>query len=339
MKEKIMKIILNKNLCLKILAGIIIIIAILVVTSCVKKTEYGNSNGNNNNLGLAVEKGKWIYYINMDDNEPVGIAKVKNNGKKTEKVIDGNIYGLNIIDNYIYCVEYDEDDSQYNLIKVKTNGKNKEILARNIDESPIMAVNKWIYYQKNRALYRVRTNGTNRENVSNKNISYYHIDNDWIYYIYKREGSQYIAKMKIDGEKSEKISKAEDNMTYESLYVKGGKVYFIVAKQNENYDSTYYLYKMNKKGSNKEQICKIDANCIYFNMQENAIYYTITEDYNEYTIKYIKYNGTGKTIIKETKASSYINITKDWIFSIGVDSNLDSVTTMISIKGDKEKEL
>ena len=61
MKEKIMKIILNKNLCLKILAGIIVIIAILVVTSCVKKTEYGNSNGNNNNLGLAVEKGKWDF--------------------------------------------------------------------------------------------------------------------------------------------------------------------------------------------------------------------------------------------------------------------------------------
>ena len=53
--------------------------------------------------------------------------------------------------------------------------------------------------------------------------------------------------MKLDGEKSERISKAEEDRKYEAVYVKGGKIYFIVAKQNENYDYTYYLYKMNKK--------------------------------------------------------------------------------------------
>ena len=132
MKDMLMKLISNKSLYLKILEGLIIIIAIIVIGSCCKSTKYGNSSGNNNNFGIAVQDGKWIYYIEMDDDEPTGIFKVKENGKKTEKVIDGNIFGLNIIDNYIYCVEYNEDDAQYNLIRVKTNGNNKETLAKDL---------------------------------------------------------------------------------------------------------------------------------------------------------------------------------------------------------------
>lgn len=339
MKDMLMKLISNKSLYLKILAGLIIIIAIIVIGSCCKSTKYGNSSGNNNNFGIAVQDGKWIYYIEMDDDEPTGIFKVKENGKKTEKVIDGNIFGLNIIDNYIYCVEYNEDDAQYNLIRVKKNGNNKETLAKNIDEAPIMVVDKWVYYNKNSNLYRVKLDGTDREKISDKKISYYHIDGKWIYYIYKIEGSQYIARMKLDGEKSERISKAEEDRKYEAVYVKGGKIYFIVAKQNENYDYTYYLYKMNKKGEKKEQICKLDANVQYINMQEKAIYYTVTEDYNEYTVKHIKYNGTDKQIITNTKEALNLNVTDKWVFFLGINSDNNSIMKMVSIKGDKEKEL
>ena len=44
------------------------------------------------------------------------------NGKKTEKVADGYMYNLNIVDNYIYCLEYNEDEERNDLIKIKTNG-------------------------------------------------------------------------------------------------------------------------------------------------------------------------------------------------------------------------
>lgn len=282
MKEKLIKefefvkqfINSNKALCMRIVAAIIIIIAVLVIASCFKGEKAGNSAGNAKNLGLAVQDGNWIYYVEVDDDEPVGICKVKNNGKKTEKVVDGNFYGLNIIDNYIYCLEYDEDDRQNNLIRIKTNGKNKEILARDIDEEQITAVDKWVYYYKNDYLYRVKLDGTDREKVSEKEIKYYQIDGNWIYYIYEKESSIYIAKMKLDGKDAQRIAKAGENENYEALCVKNGKIYYVVAKRDDSYNYQYYLYKMNKNGKKQEKVCKIDKGIDYINMRrrQNILY-------------------------------------------------------------------
>ena len=175
MKEKVMNflklakqfILTNKSLVMKMIAVIIVIIAIIVIASSLNGTKVGNAASNSHNLGLAVQDGSWIYYVAVDDDEPVGIYKVKNNGKKTEKVADGYMYNLNIVDNYIYCLEYNEDEERNDLIKIKTNGKNKETLARDIDENQIMLVDKWVYYYKDNSLYRVKTSGTDRESSYN----------------------------------------------------------------------------------------------------------------------------------------------------------------------------
>lgn len=348
MKEKLINsfkfvkefVITKKSIFMKVLAVIIIVIALIVIGSCFKGAKYGNSAGNSSNMGLAVQDGRWIYYVEVDDDEPVGICRVKNNGKKTEKVVDGYMYELNIIDNYIYCIEYNEDEYRYDLIRVKTNGKNKETLARDIDEGQVVATDKWVYYYKNDNLYRVRVDGTDREKVSDKEISYYQIDGNWIYYIYEADNSQpYIAKMKLNGENAQRIAKADEDEEYEALYVKGGKIYYIVSKVDENYDYEYSLYKMNKKGEKSEKICKIDENIQYINMQEDGIYYTTTEDYYDYEIKYIKYNGTDKKTIEETGEIEAINVVEDWIIIVEQDKNYDISMRMISIKGDKEKDL
>ncbi len=347
MKEKVMNflklakqfILTNKSLVMKMIAVIIVIIAIIVIASSLNGTKVGNAASNSHNLGLAVQDGSWIYYVAVDDDEPVGIYKVKNNGKKTEKVADGYMYNLNIVDNYIYCLEYNEDEERNDLIKIKTNGKNKETLARDIDENQIMLVDKWVYYYKDNSLYRVKTSGTDREKLSDREIEYYQIDGNWIYYIYENEDSQYIAKMKLDGEDSIRIAKADSSMQYEALCIKGGKIYYIASKNNDSYDRDYYLYKMNKKGNNTEQICKIDTNIQYINMQDDAIYYTVTEDYEDSTIKYIKYNGTDKTTIKKTKYATNINVVKDWVIFLGMDDDYNSLMKMISIDGEEEKDL
>lgn len=347
MKEKVIKYIgfinkfikANKALSMKMLAGLIVIIAIIVIASCLDGEKYGNSTGNNNNLGIAAREGRWIYYIEVDGDEQVGICRVKTNGKKTEKVIDGCMSNLNVVDNYIYCLEYDEDEGQSNLIKVKTNGKNKKILARDVDEELITVVDEYVYYFKNNNLYRVETNGTDREKISSKSISYYQIEGDWIYYIYNNDSSEYIAKMELDGEENQRIAKADEDIHFESLYVKGGKIYYITSKYNDYYDSDYYLYKMSKKGKNPEKICKIDTNIQNINMQEDGIYYTVTESYDSYLIKSMKYNGTEKTTIKKEEMAEAINIAEDWILFFGVNDDYDTVMKMVSIDGKEEKNL
>lgn len=346
MKEKVMNflklakqfILTNKSLVMKMIAVIIVIIAIIVIASSLNGTKVGNAASNSHNLGLAVQDGSWIYYVAVDDDEPVGIYKVKNNGKKTEKVADGYMYNLNIVDNYIYCLEYNEDEERNDLIKIKTNGKNKETLARDIDENQIMVSGKWVYYYKDDNLYRVKTSGTDREKISEREIEYYDIDGSWIYYIYENDNSQYIAKMKLDGEDATRIAKADEE-EYETLYIRGGNIYYIASEENDSYDRDYYLYKMNKKGNNTEQICKIDTNIQYINMQEDLIYYTITEDYSDSTIKCIKYNGTDKTTIKKTEYAMDINVVEDWVIFLGIDEDYNNSMKMISIDGEDEKDL
>ena len=346
MKEKVMNFLklskefclANKSLVMKILAVVIVIIAIIVIASSLKGTRNGNLASNSDNLGLAVQDGSWIYYVEVDDEEPVGICKVKTNGKKTEKIADGYMYNLNISDNYIYCLEYNEDEERNDLIKIKTNGKNKETLARDIDENQIMVSGKWIYYYKDDNLYRVKTSGTDREKISEREIEYYDIDGNWIYYIYENDNSQYIAKMKLDGEDATRIAKADEE-EYETLYIKGGNIYDIASEETDSYDRDYYLYKMNKKGNKEERICKIDTNIQYINMQEDKIYYTITENYSDSTIKCIKYNGTDKTTIKKTEYAMNINVVEDWVIFLGIDEDYNNSMKMISIDGEDEKDL
>lgn len=349
MKEKIMGILntikeivlANKALCKKIIAILIVIIAVIVIASCFKGTKIGNTAGNSHNIGIAAQEGKWIYYVELDDEEPVGISRIKTNGKKVESVAEGYMWYLNVIDNYIYCLEYNEEKDENNsikmktnLIKMKTNGKKKEILATDIDEDAITAVDNWIYYIKNGNLYRVNLDGEKRAKVSNKDIDYYQIDGNWIYYIYDDN----IAKMKLNGEDSQKIAKIKEEYkeNYEALYVKGSKVYYVISKLTDSYDWEYYLYEMNKKGEKVEKICKIDTNVQTINMQEDKIYYTINEDYSDYAIKSIKYNGTDKQVIKKVESAEFINIVEDWIVYYDDD---EEVMRMISMDGKKEKDL
>lgn len=329
----------NKSLILKILPVIIALIAVLIINSGFKSDKYGNSVGNSNNNGLAAEYDKWIYYVEVDGDDTVGICKVKNNGKKTEKVAEGDFYNLNILDGYIYCLEHDSEENKENLVKLKTNGKKKEVLARDVNNGTITVTEKWIYYYKNTNLYRMKLDGTEKNRVSDKKISYYQIDGKWIYYIYKNENISNIARMKLNGEDAQRIAKAEENTEYDSLYVKGSKVYYVVAKLNEAFDTDYYLYKMSKTGEKADKICRLDTNIKYINMQEDEIYYTTTENYSTYIVKSIKYNGTNRNTIKKTQMAIDINVTEDWVLFLSMNEDSDTIIKMVSKDGEKEKDI
>ncbi len=89
--NKIKKIILsNKKITSIVMACLIVLITIFIISSCIKEPKQGNSTGNSYNNGTATQEGKWIYYIEMDNSEAIGICKIKQNGKHTKKVADGN---------------------------------------------------------------------------------------------------------------------------------------------------------------------------------------------------------------------------------------------------------
>lgn len=79
----------NKKLSISITSILVIIILIVILRICFRDPKYGNTIGNANNQGIVAQNNKWIYYIEMDNNETVGICKVKQNGKNTKRIIDG----------------------------------------------------------------------------------------------------------------------------------------------------------------------------------------------------------------------------------------------------------
>ena len=157
--------------------------------------------------------------------------------------------------------------------------------------------------------------------------------------IYSIEGSQYIATMKLNGKKATRISKIDTGMQCQALYVKGKNIYYLVTGTEDNVDKEMYLYKMNKKGEKITKICKIDSNLKEINMQEDAIYYTVMNDYENYTVKSIKYNGTNKTTIKKAKALDNLNVVKKWIAVNTINEDYDTIIQIISKDGQKEKNL
>ena len=295
----------HKPLVLKILAAMIVIITILVISSVFKKDEIGNTSGNLNfNYGIVAEDGKWTYYMEFDDNEPSGIYRVKTNGEKTQKILGGYYEYVNVVDNYIYCLEKDEDDNQYNLVKIKTNGN----------------------------LYSIKTNGSDKNKISDKNIQYYEICNNLIYYIYENDGNSYIARMKLDGDKNTRIGKLEDD-EYIALHVKGSKVYYIVLEGG----SQYKLYKMNKNGEKEERIYTFSEDIENINMQDDAIYYTVKD--GEYKICTINYKAANKGVIKKVSNLDAIGISGKWVFYVYENEDNEIVIERIKINGEQQQSL
>ena len=157
----------------------------------------------------------------------------------------------------------------------------------------------------------------------------------------KKMAYMYIRKkcVKLNGKKATRISKIDTGMQCQALYVKGKKIYYLVTGTEDNVDKEMYLYKMNKKGEKITKVCKIDSNVKEVNMQKDAIYYTTVNDYENFTIKTIKYNGTDKKIIKKVKASDNLNIIKKWVITNTLNEDYDTVLQLISKDGKKEKNL
>lgn len=322
----------HKKISLRILAGLIVLITIVVIASALKEDKIGNTAGNlMANHGISAEAGKWTYYIEFDDGEPSGIYRVKTNGSKTEKIKGGYFEYINVIDKYIYCLEKDEDKKQYNLVKMKTNGNKKETIAKNIDYAPITAAGDRVYYFKEGILYRIKTNGSDKQKLSEKDISYYEISGNMIYYIYENEGDSYIAKMKLNGEKNTRIGKLEDS-SYVALHVKGNKIYYVILDE----ENKYKLFKMKTNGEKEERLYTFSNSIDCINMQDDTIYYVFRD--GKYNISKINYKAGDKETIKKIDEVEAIGISGKWVFYVEESEN-DLIIERVTTNGKKEQSL
>lgn len=295
MKESIFNFVKSKKIYF-IVALVLMILLILLVLFITNRKEKNNI-GNLINNGFVTKTGNWIYYAKED-----GIYKIKSDN--TKKISERKSLYLNIEGKYLYFIE-EENNSKFNLVKMKTNGKNKQILVENIDDKMILVKNGIIYYSQNKNLFKIKTNGKDRKKISEQDILTYQIKDNTIYYVYTDGKDYLLTKMKLDGT-NVNVLETQCNLNF---YVKGNKIYYIKEEYNTSkYEYDYTLCSMKINGKNKKELTKIPNTQKQINISDEGIYYLTTENYENYEIYKMKYNGEKSTKIVETSINSKINV-------------------------------
>lgn len=141
----------------------------------------GNTQGNILNGGIVSSQGLWDYYsINNK------LCKVKMNDSLGIKLSDVSAWYINVLDEWIYFSNFEDDDSIY---KIRIDGSGLEKL--NNDKSWDITVQEdWIYYSNESEgymIYKMKTDGSRRTRVCNDKSYCMNVTEDWIYYINKND--------------------------------------------------------------------------------------------------------------------------------------------------------
>lgn len=323
----------------KLFIMIVAVMAVIVIGSLIKnnKSETGNTNGNLNNSGFSVEKNGWVYYVGLKDNNTDGIYRIKSNRNKREKVSSDYGLYLNKAGKFLYYL--DVTNGQYNITKIRTNGKDKEIIIEDVDEVKITVVDNWIYYFKESNFYRVKIDGKQKEILSKKTIANYEIVGNWIYYSYVNDGKYVIEKMKTNGEDATKL----DSDASQVFFVDNTNIYYIYENYNtDEFKYNYEIYKIKTNGKNKEKVAYIGPNVQLesINFNNDKIYYTKTNENDVLAIYSIKTNGKKESKIVEIQGeSTLINIHDGFIYYTDINDIGDSQMYRIKLNGKNKQSL
>ena len=336
LKNKFIELIKNNKIVSIVIAAFILIILIVIIVVC-SKTQEGNTSGNLINLGFSVQKGGWTYYLGFKDSINDGIYKINSSGSKKEKISDDYGLYLNKSGNYLYFIDLKAEE--YNIVKIKTNGEDKQTIENDVDIARFTVINNWIYYFKDDKLYKVKTNGEDKQIILDKSIENYQIVGNWIYYSYLNNGNYIIAKTKTNGEDTQKVDSDASN----TFFIDGKNIYYIYENYNEDENTyKYELYRVKISGENKEKIAdisgQVDTERINFN-SNNLYYIKIDKDGNSAIYK-INANGKEETKITDIKTySTNININNGWIYYTDQNDNGDSDVFRIKTNGENKMAL
>lgn len=319
----------RKKVSISLLLVLVLLIFAIIYRSNSKEE---NLSGNLSNLGFSVNFGKTTYCLGYKDGVANGIYKTS--GRNKIKISDDYGYYLNKSGNYIYYI----DAIDNNIVRMKTNGKKKEIIVENVDTEIMTVVREYIYYFDNSYFYRIKTNGENKKRISNKSLEMYQIVGKYIYYSYIDNGSYSIAKMKIDGENNQKI--ASD--CGKAFYVNGKYIYYI-CENSENINETIYeLYRINKNGESKKLLAKIEGilDQSTINFYGNSVYYAKRDTEGKNAAYKMDLNGKNETKIVDINGYvTKININNNWIYYPDEDNNNEVKIFRIKTNGTNKQEL
>lgn len=209
-----------------------------------------------------------------------------------------------LIGDYTYYRNFQDEGQLYRSKAGESQGTKIDIKYKIID-----IMGDWIYYTSSfpdtSGLYKMKTDGTEKELLISGNISSLSVYEDFIYYTLKTINHEDIEeedlyKIKIYGGKSTKIANGIKNVK-----VREGLVYCA------SYEYKPGLYKITLEGEGRKMLSGDSINSIF--IYKTCIYYTsILENSSLYRINL---DGSGRTKIADIPDNSNIlNVDEEWIY-------------------------
>lgn len=320
---------------------VIILIIVTIITSIIFAVGTNNAGkviGNINNGSFAVKNGGKVILtntaINSGNDLEKGIYEIDLNNNDETTLITQDEYVKSLIKyrgNIYYVAANQADNGNYikQIIKMKPNGKNKQVLVDNIETTSIgnstMNISDgWVYYlNAEYKLEKVKTNGEKRQQIADEEIETFQISGNNIYYLTR---DNEFKKMKKDGSQIEEIEKGIGN-----FQVVNNDVYYISR-------SNYYLMKLDLKTKEETEI--VNKKVKTFNIYKKTIYYA-TNETEDRAIYSTNLNGKKhKKIVDLLSANNFICIVGNWIYYTDKieDSIYNDAVYRIKTNG-KDKEM
>ena len=293
--------------------AVLAIVIISIVTSIIfslSANTASNIAGNLNNAGFAVKKGNKDYIsttlIDSGEETQNGLYEITSKNTSTLVTEDEYVKSINLYHGYLYYLAINTgENGNYirQVVKIKPNGKKRQILVDNIETKSIgndslNVSDGWIYYlNSDSKLEKVKTNGEKRQQVSDEEIVYFQISGKYIYFTTRDDDFK---RMKKDGSASEKFENG-----IEAFQVISNDVYYI-SKSNK------HLMKLNLKNNTETEV--INKKIKTFNICEKTIYYALNETEEKAIYKKKLNSDKVEKIVDLESPNVFICIAGKWIY-------------------------
>ena len=180
----------------------------------------------------------------------------------------------------------------------------------------------WIYYNNN-TLYKIKTDGTGKNEVCKDMPIFINVVGEWVYYIEASSDTNKMYKVKTDGTSRTKLS--DDASMY--MVVAQDWIYYM----NASDEGEGKLYKMRTDGTSKTKV----ANEVAFNINISGdwVYYVTIVDSGDFEVHKVKKDGTGLTMLAGATSIAYLNVSGEYLYF--ETSNLDGENgDIVKIKND-----
>ncbi|WP_284645534.1 DUF5050 domain-containing protein [Paenibacillus silviterrae] len=229
---------------------------------------------------------------------------------------------LAVKDDWIYMNPEVKYHGPSKLVKVPMSG-GEEIKLSNDNAGSINIAGDFLYYtisdpanHKLHGIYKMKTDGTERTQISSSPISNIRVKDNWIYYIhqtfqpmegvtgggiYKSDG---IHRMKLDGTGDEPLA-VGDYVT--QFFIDGDRIYYIVQRVS----GEYHLYGMNLDGTEQT---KLQEDVTKMTVIDGWIYYL-----QNYGKQIMKMKPDGTVVIPVYTSDHFIsalNFREGWLYLV-----------------------